>query len=148
AGWGIVNTTALGGPSNSSGVFYSTIARSSVPYGVLGYASYESGLATAGTWNSNPTRLELYRPGVPLPGAGVQTVYNTTTTGGSTSSTTYAALTSGQSQSITPTSSSNFIRARWMGSLAAASASFSYLQLVRSSTVVGIPALIYNSAGG
>src|SRR5262249_31744269 len=32
AGWGIINTTALGGPSNSSGVFYSTIARSSVPY--------------------------------------------------------------------------------------------------------------------
>ena len=31
AGWGIINTTALGGPSNSSGVFYSTIARSSVP---------------------------------------------------------------------------------------------------------------------
>ena len=48
AGWGIVNTTALGGPSNNSAVFYSTIARSGVPYGVLGYASYETGLATAG----------------------------------------------------------------------------------------------------
>ena len=113
SGWGIVNTTALGGPSNSTGVFYSTIARSAVPYGVLGYASYETGLATAGTWNANPTRMELYRPGVPLPGAVVQIVYSTTTstTTISTTSKTATSLTG----TITPTSAANPVYVRALG---------------------------------
>jgi len=115
AGWGIVNTTALGGPSNSSGVFYSTIARSSVPYGVLGYASYETGLATAGTWNANPTRMEFYRPGVPLPGAVVQTVYGTNT--GATTATSSTKVATNTTLSITPTSAVNPIRARAEGAM-------------------------------
>jgi hypothetical protein len=115
AGWGIVNTTALGGPSNGTGVFYSTIARSSVPYGVLGYASYETGLATAGTWNANPTRMELYRAGVPLPGAVVQMVYGTNT--GATTATSSTKVATNTAQSITVTSAANLIRVRANGVL-------------------------------
>jgi hypothetical protein len=107
AGWGIVNTTALGGPSNSSGVFYSTIARSAVPYGVLGYASYETGLATAGTWNANPTRMELYRLGVPLPGAVVQTAYGTST--GATTANSSTKVATNTTLSITPSSAANLV---------------------------------------
>lgn len=110
AGWGIVNTVALGGPSNSSATFYSTIARSAVPYSVLGYATYEAGLTTAGTWNANPTRMELFRRDVPLPGAVVQTTYAasstvTTNASGTTLTPTLPAA------SITPTSAANLVRA-------------------------------------
>jgi hypothetical protein len=74
AGWGIVGVTAFGGGANNAQTFYGVSTLAGVPYGVLGYASYETGstLATAGTWSAVPTRLELYRPGVALPGALVQ----------------------------------------------------------------------------
>jgi len=39
----------------------------SKPYALLGYASYETGVATVGNWVASPTRLQLYGPGVPLP---------------------------------------------------------------------------------
>jgi hypothetical protein len=120
AGWGIVNTVALGGPSNSSGVFYTTIANSAVPYSVLGYATYETGstLGTAGTWNANPSRIELYRHGVPLPGQVVQSLrsstgtYSTGSTGYIPSNTapTTSVGTNPVSQSITPSSSANVLR--------------------------------------
>ncbi len=74
AGFGVLSSTAEGGAgaSDAAHVFYSAAAQSSKPYLTLGYASYESGLTTAGTWNTAPTRLQLYGPGVPLPGQVVQ----------------------------------------------------------------------------
>jgi len=124
AGWAIVNTTALGGPSNSSGVFYSTIARSAVPYGVLGYASYETGLATAGTWNANPTRMELYRAGVPLPGSVVQILYSTTTTTTTINTTTKTATS--LTGTITPTSAINPIYVHALGSTTTGGTTFAH----------------------
>jgi hypothetical protein len=119
AGWGIITTTALGGPSNSSQVFYSTVARSSVPYSVLGFATYEAGstLATAGTWNANPSRMELYRHGVALAGQEVQSTGFTTgavATGTTTLTPADSVPTQTQgdqymSQAITPTSSANVL---------------------------------------
>ena len=120
AGWGIANITAFGGGANNAQTFYGASALSSVPYGVLGHASYETGstLATAGTWSAMPTRLELFRPGVPLPGAVVQSLWNQITaipTGGSiysptaTGPTTAVGVQAG-SQSVTPSSSANVLR--------------------------------------
>ena len=146
AGWGIVNTTALGGPSNSSGVFYSTIARSAVPYGVLGYASYETGLATAGTWNANPTRMELYRPGVPLPGAVVQVVYSTTTTTTTINSTanTATALTG----SITPTSAINPVKVSVFAGTTSTANTFAFFQIYRNTGATAIGNLGHTATGG
>lgn len=71
-GWGTITTAAVSGAS-SSGVFYSTAARVSKPYVTLGYATWESGIAVPGTWNTNPSRMYLYQPGVtPLPGTTIQ----------------------------------------------------------------------------
>jgi hypothetical protein len=150
AGWGIITTTALGGPSNNGGVFYSTIARSSVPYGVLGYATYEAGLATAGTWNSNPSRLELFRSGVPLPGATLQTIYSTTTTTTNVSSTTKVAT--ALVGTITPTSAVSLIKVKANGTLGSNSStgSSAYASLWRNTgtTQIGNVAPCNTAVGG
>ena len=89
---------------------------------MLGYASYETGstLTTAGNWSAKPTRLELLRPGVPLPGAVVQSLYNLNTaastgTNSYTPSATVPTTAGGNlvaTQALTPTSSANLLRVR------------------------------------
>jgi hypothetical protein len=144
AGWGIVNTVALGGPSNSSGVFYSTVANSSVPYSVLGYATYEAGstLGTAGTWNANPSRMELYRHGVPLPGQVVQSLYTQNGTLANTTNTYVVSATapvpsgglSVASQAIVPTSSANQLRVQGQAVLSSSSNSPAFVAFIYNGT--------------
>jgi hypothetical protein len=43
----------------------------------LGYAEYSGGRATPGTYASTPSRLELWRPTVPLPGQVIQSLFYT-----------------------------------------------------------------------
>jgi hypothetical protein len=129
-----VAVTAFGGGANLAQVFYATAAHTGVPYGALGFATYETGstLATAGTWSAVPTRLELLRAGVPLPGAAVQSLYDPITAT-FTSSNTYAPAATAPttsagvqagSQAITPSSSAHLLRVRGqllLGSTGAAS---------------------------
>jgi hypothetical protein len=122
AGWGIANVTALSTSATAAQTFYGPATLSAVPYSVLGYVSYETGstLATAGIWSAKPTRLELLRPGVPLPGAVVQSLYNLNTaasTGANsyTPSATVPTAAGGNlvtAQAITPTSSANLLRVK------------------------------------
>lgn len=72
---GTISTTAEGGAgaADSAQVWYSTTARASQPFCVVGYV--ESTQATAGTWASSPT-AQGYGPGVPLPGTPMQAVFN------------------------------------------------------------------------
>lgn len=73
--WGIAYVTAFGGGANAPQIFYGVSALASVPYATIGYVSWEAPVTmTAGTWVA-PTRVEVYRPGVPLPGQVVQTQY-------------------------------------------------------------------------
>lgn len=75
----IVSSTLIGAGSTSAGVFYSAgAAVTSKAYAILGHLTYESGLATAGTFNVNHSRLDLYRAGSPLPGFSVNVVRNDT----------------------------------------------------------------------
>jgi hypothetical protein len=69
----IISTTTEGGAgaADSAQVAYAISTRASKPYIPLFYASYETGLATVGNWAASPTRLQLYSPGVPLPGTVV-----------------------------------------------------------------------------
>lgn len=52
----------------SAQVIYSTAAQASKQITPIGYADYDAGLATAGTWNAAPSRLVLYTPATPRPG--------------------------------------------------------------------------------
>lgn len=74
SGWGIASSTAEGGAgaADSAQTFYTGTAVSAKAFMVLGYATWESGLATAGTWSSGPTRVQPFGPGVPLPGQVIQ----------------------------------------------------------------------------
>lgn len=55
---GVITTTALSTGSDSNNVIYSTTARTSVPYRVVGYV--ESTQATAGTWATAPSTIQGY----------------------------------------------------------------------------------------
>lgn len=68
--WALASSTAEGGAggADSSGVFYTGTAVSSKPYKILGWMDWDSGLTTAGTWASGPSRVQVYERGMPLPG--------------------------------------------------------------------------------
>lgn len=78
--FGIASSTAEGGlgAADSAQVFYTGTAVSSKSYVVLGYFSYESGLSTAGSYASVPTRLQIFDKGVPLPGQIIGSVRTST----------------------------------------------------------------------
>lgn len=80
ARFGIASSTAEGGAGAADGsrVFYTAAAVTSKAYTVIGYFTYETGLAVAGSYAAVPTRLELFRPGVPLPGTVIQQGRSTT----------------------------------------------------------------------
>lgn len=119
AGWGIASSTAEGGAgaADSAQVFYTGSAVTSKAYTVLGYFTYESGLSTAGTWASTPTRLQLFGHDVPLPGQIIQTAISVDGAGATGSTTvpnddTIPQNTEGtqfQSQAITPNSAANLL---------------------------------------
>jgi hypothetical protein len=52
----LVNTTAISTGADSAGVIYSTTARTSVPFRVVGYVDITE--ATAGTWATAPTKIQ------------------------------------------------------------------------------------------
>jgi len=103
-------------PANSAQVIYTTgSAVTAKAMRLLGYLEYT--LATAGTWVTAPSKIQLFGPGVPMPGAVVQEQCNGT--GAFTSTATNMLLnnttptnTAGaqvMSQAITPTSSANVL---------------------------------------
>lgn len=147
-GWqtSLKTTITLNSSSGSAGVLYVPSGVSNDSVRIIGYAEFASGLTTAGTWASAPTQLQLFGPGIAKPGDVVQTIVSSTTTPGTTTSATFAALATGQSQAITPTSSVNFIRVFAEGSMSAGSANNVFLQLARGSTLIGNPALISPTA--
>lgn len=107
AGWGLASSTTISTGADSAQVFYSGTGVTTKAYTVLGYVTYESGLATAGTWASVPTRVQPYTSAVPLPGQPVQTVQGTTAT--EVSSSTNAYVDTGLTATITPTSASHVV---------------------------------------
>lgn len=78
--WDIASASAEGGAggADSAGTFYAGSAITSKAYAVLGYATWESGLSTAGTWDAGPTRAEPLTPWTPLPGRTIQVVDEST----------------------------------------------------------------------
>lgn len=124
-GWGITTTTTIGTGSDSAHIPYSATGRTSVAYIPVAYLTWEAGgtMATAGTWNAVPTRIQMVGPGVPLPGAIIQTK-NTATGEAATGVTeipyddTIPQITEGveyMTVAITPSSSANLLKCDWSG---------------------------------
>jgi hypothetical protein len=72
AGSGLTSTTAEGGAgaADYAEVMYAASAVVAKPYFVVGYLEY--GLGSTGAWNAAPARIQLFGPGIPLPGQLVQ----------------------------------------------------------------------------
>jgi hypothetical protein len=147
----IASSTAEGGAgaADSAQVIYTTSAVSSKPYHIVGYASYESGLGTVGTWGSTPTRFQLFGPGVPLPGTVIQAPRNQTGESATGTDVLPADNSIPQNdegdeyltQAITPTSAANVLRIKHKGLYASsANGNIMTASLLQDSTAASIAA--------
>lgn len=64
--FGLASSSAAA--ASAAQIFYTGTAVAAKAYVVLGYFSYETGVATAGTYVAVPTRAQVFGAGVPLPG--------------------------------------------------------------------------------
>ena len=119
-------------------MFYTGTAVASKAYTVLGYSTWESGLAAVGTWNTAPSRTQLFGPGVKLPNDRVQTVM---VSGGglASSSGSYTDTTNG-SVAITLSSAANVTFTKSSGQISVpATGGFNYygqVQLLMGATTI------------
>lgn len=149
--WGIASSTAEGGAgaADSAQVFYTGTAVTSKAFVVLGYAEWPSGLATAGTWSAGPSRVQLFGPGVPLPGQVVQVARNDTGAAATGTTTipnddTTPQNTEGDqylSQAITPVSAANVLAVDSQGSLASSATGGLTWALFQDSTANALTAV-------
>ncbi len=75
---GTVQSTTGGTGGSTAATYYSPVTLTSRPIRILGYLEWGSGLTTAGTWASKPTKIQLFGPGIKKPGDVVQVVRNQT----------------------------------------------------------------------
>jgi hypothetical protein len=105
---------------------------------ILGYLEYASGLATAGTYATAPTKVQLFGPGVKKPRAIVQTAYASNT--GSTTATTNTQVQTGTTKTITPTNTISLIRVMAFGTLNdSTAAQYAIAPLSRGTGLIGTP---------
>jgi len=97
------------GAADSVGTFYTNTAVSSKPMRILGYLDWNSGVTTAGTWNTLPSKIQIFGLGVRRPGEIVQTFNNTFAAGSGSSSASTTLVDTNVTGSITLTSPCNSV---------------------------------------
>lgn len=146
-------TTAEGGAggADSNGTIYTGTAIATPRYMIpLAYHDWNSGLATAGTWNVNADDYGLWQPGMPLPGQltgnNVQAVSTTISTISSTATLTASSLTA----TINVKRAANRVSVAWSCSYAisAAAAKKCAFQTMRAGVGFGPPLPAYLAASG
>lgn len=114
--WGDASSLADDGAggSDSAAQFYTSNGHAVTlkAYATLGYLTWESGLAAVGTWTA-PTRIQLFGPGVPLPGRSVQIA--ATTTYGQTGISTTGFVPTAMSTPIALSSAANAVKFEALG---------------------------------
>lgn len=153
----LASSTAEGGigAADLAQVFYTGVAVASKPYVVLGYLSFETGLAAAGTWNAAPTRIQLFSSAVPLPGQRVQMAVSTTgavATGVTTipEDDTIPQSAEGDqymSQAITPTSAANVLLVSAQGHFRNTAANFFNMSLFQDANANALATTYSGSVG-
>jgi len=113
---GVASALGIGAGAVNAGVFYAQGgAITAKAFRIIGYVEYNStGLATAGTYATAPSFVQVFGPGVKKPGDRVQLVSFTSSTTSSFTSSSYAATS--VSSTITPVSAANLISVRAGGS--------------------------------
>ena len=115
-----VTSTTISALATSPGVLYTTAGVSNDPVRIIGYCEYASGLATAGSWASSCTTLQLFGPGIKKPGEDVQVVQATSASSVTTTSSSFgtgAAPANAATATITPTSAANIMSALFVGNI-------------------------------
>jgi hypothetical protein len=112
---------------------------------VIGYADYDSGMATAGTWITSPTRIQLFGPQIPLPGTVVQEIYFVNSSNTTTTSSTLTAT--GLTKAIIPNAVCNPIAINVIGGIFTSNAAVSGVtsRLTRGASSIGTT---MNGGGG
>lgn len=136
---------------NSAGLYYANAA--SIPsraVRILGYVEFASGQATAGTWATTPTKVQLFGPGIKRPGDVVKMGVGSTSTTTSTTSTASPGTATPLSGSITLSSSTNLVRVVAYGGLQSATSNVTAVaQIFRgASTAIGTQSTTYTQAAG
>jgi hypothetical protein len=160
--YSLPTTVSVSAGATSAGVPYSTTGVVGDSLGVLGYV--EATEATAGTWVTAPSLIQVLGYGTPLPGDVVQEVSLSTTAVGTSTSFSFAVLkTNPISLAISPSSAINLLRIQMSGNANSNSTSaLSFLQIYRGTTPEGnaqgvetygttgssgVPILLYDSPG-
>jgi hypothetical protein len=112
---GQLSSSTIGTGADSAHVSYSGTGVTDKPYLLAGYADYDGGLATAGTWDASPTRLVQFGPGAHKPGDVVQKL--SATQGAATSVSNTTPVQTGSSVTVAPTSVHNVILVEAVGGL-------------------------------
>lgn len=91
----LATTTAIA-TAPTADVWYSTTARTSVALRVAGYCEFSGGQATAGTWATSPSKVQVASSTIKRPGDVVQVTFasSSTSTGNSTTTLADTTLTS------------------------------------------------------
>lgn len=116
----------LDAAADSAGVLYAPTAVASDAVRIIGFCNFSGGLATAGTWASSCTNLQLMGPGIKKPGDVVQTIRQTvalvaTGTGVIPDDDSVPQISEGSqfmSQAITPTTAVNILSVEAQGAFA------------------------------
>ncbi len=101
------NTTAMSAAATSAGVAYSAAALTGKSFRILGYLDFASGQATPGSYATAPATVQLFGPGIKLPGEEVQRVQFLTTTATSVTTSTFAATSC--AANIAPSAAPNLV---------------------------------------
>lgn len=137
----LLSSTAEGGAgaADSAQVLYTGSAVTTKAFRILGYMEWSSGLGTAGTWSSGPTKIQIFAFGMSRPGQLTgnrnQTVKTDTFT-----STTASAFTdiTGFNVAITPSSVCNLVRVVGAWNNIAGGGNVAATRLVRGSTAIDV----------
>lgn len=76
--YGVDSSVAEGGAGGADvqGTIYSTVAVTSKPFRIVGFLEWSSGLTTPGTWDTAPDIIQMFGPGMKLPGDLVSVAVN------------------------------------------------------------------------
>lgn len=131
------NASAVTPVGSTAQTWYCDASVTSRAYTLVGYIAYNSGLATNGLYVSNPNIMQLYGPGVALPGQVVGTSTDNTATTQSTTNASYTLLGTSLRANYTRQAASNVLKITTVGTAQASTTAGVGIQIARNSTLLG-----------
>lgn len=147
-------TTTISAGATSNGTPYAAVGVASDAVRIVGYCDYASGLATAGSWISACTTLQVMGPGSKKPGDVVQTIHqnvSTATTGTTVIpyDSTIPQITEGDqylSQAVTPTTTPNLLQVQYQTVLSVSTGTQIIAALFQDATANALSAVVTTNA--